>query len=215
MWAKSKVVTNIITDFIHVDNWELTVTTNNITLSSDLSTIERYIKNIDIIDSDNIMALWLPQSKSYLKILGILYFIENTNVSITSDIVERVIKSMYIFNNITLASKPRVIKTLPKSDIAVIWIDIWDIQSSNKAKRLINKCFNVSNYIATIYSINMNPGIPQCKNCWKWKHTTFACHSHGTKYIKYNNPHKVKYHWHFAWCCKLNFKNNPLRLETK
>jgi len=38
----------------------------------------------------------------------------------------------------------------PKSDIAIIWIDIWDAQSSIKAKCLINKYFNVSNYIATI-----------------------------------------------------------------
>jgi len=41
---------------------------------------------------------------------------------------------MYIFNGITLVSKPRVIKALSKSDMTVVWVDIWDAQSSTKAK---------------------------------------------------------------------------------
>ena len=41
---------------------------------------------------------------------------------------------MYIFNSITLVSKPRVIKALSKSDMTVVWADIWDAQSSTKAK---------------------------------------------------------------------------------
>ena len=66
----------------------------------------------------------LSQSKSYLKILGISYFIEDTNLSITLDIVESIIKSTHIFNNIVLASCSQVIKALSKSDMTVIWIDI-------------------------------------------------------------------------------------------
>jgi len=62
----------------------------------------------------------LPQLKSYLKILGILYLIEDTNVSINSDIVKRIIKSTYIFNDVILAFKLRVIKASSKSDIAII-----------------------------------------------------------------------------------------------
>ena len=49
----------------------------------------------------------------------------------------------------------------------IIWIDIWDIKSSSKAKGLINRCFNVERYIVTIQGANMNPSIPQYKNCWK------------------------------------------------
>ena len=36
------------------------------------------------------------------------------------------------------------------------------------AKKLINHYFNVSSFITTIYSANMNPSVLQCKNCWKW-----------------------------------------------
>jgi len=96
-------------DFIYADQQSLTITTNKVALLSDLSTIGNYIKNIDT-----------SQLKSYLKILGISYLIENTNISITSNIAEKIIKSTHIFNDIVLTSKPRVIKVLPKSDIAVV-----------------------------------------------------------------------------------------------
>ena len=49
---------------------------------------------------------------------------DSTNLSITSDAIESIIKSNYIFNNLTLASRPKVIKTSPESDMAIIWIDI-------------------------------------------------------------------------------------------
>jgi len=31
----------------------------------------------------------------------------------------------------------------------------------------------------------------------------------------HNSSHKTKYHCHFIWCCKANFKINLSRLETK
>jgi len=96
----------------------------------------------------------------------------------------------------------------------VIWVDIWDSQSSSKTKILINKCFNFGSHIVTIYSINMKSGVPQCKNCWKWEHTTFACQAHSTKYLKCNGPYKLEHHKNMAWCYKPNFKTNLPKLET-
>ena len=58
------------------------------------------MKELNDVNSDNIISPKLLQSKLYLKILGILYFLDNTNLSIMSDIIERVIKSIYIFNDI-------------------------------------------------------------------------------------------------------------------
>ena len=37
-----------------------------------------------------------------------------------------------------LASKHCIIKASPKSDIIVIWVDIWDSQSGSTAKNIIN-----------------------------------------------------------------------------
>ena len=66
------------------------------------------------------MSLRLPQSKSYLKILGIPYYIEDTSLLITTNIIERVLQTTYIFNNTILTSCLHIIKTSPKSDMAVI-----------------------------------------------------------------------------------------------
>ena len=107
----------------------------------------------------------LPQFKSYLKIIGIPSLIENTNIPINSSVVETILKNNYIFNNISLALKPQVIKILPKLDMVIVWLYIWDVQSSSKAKDLINRCFNIGSYIITIQDANMNLKVSQCKNC--------------------------------------------------
>jgi len=109
----------------------------------------------------------LPQLKSYLKLISIPFLSKKTNSYITSDEINNILKTTHIFNDMVLASKPRVIKVSPKSDMAIVWIDIWDTQNRTKVKCLINRRFNVGSFIATIRSANMNPGVPQCKNCWK------------------------------------------------
>ena len=114
-----------------------------------------------------------------------------------------------------IASKPWVIKVSPKSDIAIVWIDIWDAQSNAKAKGLINRCFNVGRSIAMVRMANVNLDIPQYKNCWKWGHSTFSYRIQGSKCVKCNRPHKSENHCEFSWCCKANNKINSPRLETK
>ena len=114
-----------------------------------------------------------------------------------------------------LASRPKVIKVLPKSNMSIVWIDIWDYQSRSKAKCLINWCFNVGRYIVIIREANMNLNMLQCKNCWRWGHTIFSCRVQESKYVKYNELHKSENHCKFRWCCKVNEKLNPPHLKTK
>ena len=141
----------------------------------------------------------LPKFKSYLKIIGIPFYPHgNLQDRLTLVDIETILQQNHIFDNITLVSKPRVIKVSPKSDMAIVWIDIWDVQSGQKAKMLINRCFNVDNYIATIRGANMNPGVPQYKNCWKWGHSTFSCRIQEAKCIKYNRLYKSEHHREFS-----------------
>ena len=72
---------------------------------------------------DSISPLQLPQSKSYLKIVGIPYFVNKSNTHISSEDIEHILKNNHIFNDIVLTSKPHI-KISPKSDMAIIWIDI-------------------------------------------------------------------------------------------
>ena len=98
--------------------------------------------------------------------------------------------------------------------MAIVWFDIWDSQSSSKAKLLINHFFNFGRFITTIRATNINLGIPQCHNCWKWGHLTFFCRAHGSRCQKCNRSHKLKHYRDLAWYCKTNPKLNLLRLKT-
>ena len=131
-----------------------------------MSIINQYIKNSNDINSLQVDEPRLPKSKSYLKIIGILFFPHaNSQNKLMSNDIEMILKQNHIFDNISLTSKPRVIKVSLKSNMSIVWIDIWDVQSGSNAKMLINRCFNVRSYIATIQGANMNPGVLQCKNC--------------------------------------------------
>ena len=205
-----------LVDYLHSENSGIMVITNKVVQQSDMSIIDNYVKNLNDINSLQVNEPHLPKSKSYLKITGIPFFpYANSQEKLTSDDIEVILKQNHIFNNISLASKLRVIKVSPKSDMSIVWINIWDVQSGKNAKMLINRCFNVSNFIATIRGANMNPGVPQCKNCWKWGYITFSCKIQGAKCVKCNGPHRSKHHQEFGWCCKANSKINPPRLETK
>ena len=119
--TKSEVLVN----YIQSDPLDITIVTNKISQQSDLQIIDQYVKNSNNINTLQVEESYLPQSKSYLKIIGIPFFIHgNTQECLTSSDVKTILKQNQIFNNITLMSRPRVIKISPKSDMAIVWIDI-------------------------------------------------------------------------------------------
>ena len=157
----------VLVDFIQSDASSVTVITNKVTVQSNLYIIKNYIKKIDNINTINIDIPCLSQSKSYLKIIGLPHFPHNnSNEHLTPNNIENMIKQNQIFDNVVLISKLHIIKISPKSDMSIIWIDIWDAQSGSKAKYLINRYFNVGRFIMTIREANINLGVPLYKNCW-------------------------------------------------
>jgi len=126
-----------------------------------LQIIEKYVRNTNHINSGTIKMLHLSQSKFYLKMIDVSYLIEN--VPINSSIIETILKNNYIFNNVLIVSKTHIIKVSSKLDMAIVWLDIWNVQSSSKAKSLINQYFNVRSYITTIQGTNMNLDVLQYK----------------------------------------------------
>ena len=156
---------NIVADFIQSTNNGIVITTNKLANDLNLATIEKYLKSIQNVNLNSIKSPRLPKSKSYMKIIGLPYKI-NQNV-ISPDFIEGVLKETHLFKGVMLASKPPIIKASPKSNMAVVWVDIWDSQSGSLLKNIINHRFNIERFIATIKGTNMNPGVLQCKNCWK------------------------------------------------
>ena len=66
--------TEVVVDFIRSDPIGLVIITNKIAIQSDLQIIDEYIKKSEDINELQVEESRLPQSKSYLKITGILYF---------------------------------------------------------------------------------------------------------------------------------------------
>ena len=83
--ALKNIKSDVMADFVHSDQTGITIVMNKIAALLDLQMIEKYIKQANQIDSENLETPQLPQSKSYLKIIGIPYLLENTYVvAITS-----------------------------------------------------------------------------------------------------------------------------------
>ena len=115
--AKSEV----LVDYICSDPLGISIITNKVFLQYDLQIIDQYIKNSEDINALQVDKPCLSQLKSYLKIIGIPYFpYGNSQDRLTSSDVETILKQNQIFDNINLASKPRVIKVSPKSDMSII-----------------------------------------------------------------------------------------------
>ena len=134
---------------------------SKVALQSDMAIINNYVKNLNDINFLQVDEPHFLKSKLYLKIIGIPFSPHsNSQEKLTPNDIKVILKQDHIFDNISLASKPRVIKVSPKSDMAIVWLDIWDVQSRKNAKMLINRCFNIGNYIATIRDANINPRVP-------------------------------------------------------
>ena len=104
--------------------------TNKPASNLNLSTIKKYLKNVQNVNPDSIESPYLPKSKSYMKIIGLPY---SSKLGVMSpDIIEGVLKDLHLFKNVTLASKPRVIKALPKSDKAIVSQTSFSLYLHNK-----------------------------------------------------------------------------------
>jgi len=69
-------------------------------VQSDLYIIKNYIKKVEDIVTLNVDMPWLPQFKSYLKIIGIPFFLHNnSNKCLTPNDIETIIKQNQIFDN--------------------------------------------------------------------------------------------------------------------
>ena len=103
--ALKTIKSDVKADYVCPEHTSITIVTNKITLVLDLKIIENYIKNVKNVNSEDVEIPRLLQSKSYLRIISISYFMENTNIPITVDFIESVIKANHIFDNLLLASK--------------------------------------------------------------------------------------------------------------
>jgi len=106
------IKSNSIIDFIYINHCGLIVIVNKVAIPSELCVVKNYIKNTTSVDLNNVQFTYLLQSKLYLKILDISYLIKSTNMPINLSVVESIIKSTHIFDNIHIVLKPYIIKNI-------------------------------------------------------------------------------------------------------
>ena len=92
--ALKSIKSEVIVDFIHLDQSEVIIVTNKVASSLDLQTIESYIKSAKHIIAEGVEVLQILKSKSYIKIIDISYLRENTNTPITSEVIEEIFKKI-------------------------------------------------------------------------------------------------------------------------
>jgi len=100
--ALKSIKSNIFANFIKLDDKGIIISTNNIANSSNLQEIKRCVNNSLVVEEDQIKFPRLSQSKLYLKIVGISYIFNQTNIKLSSNEVEKILKNSHIFNNVVL-----------------------------------------------------------------------------------------------------------------
>jgi len=100
------------------------MSTNSIALAVKLEVIKQWLKKTASPSENTEMEPCLPQSKSFLRVLGVSYWNSNTFLPITSAQVVAALSSSSLFEDVTLISLSHIMKASPSSDMSVIWIDI-------------------------------------------------------------------------------------------
>ena len=148
--------------------WDgVSISTNSVVSVAELEVIKQWLKKTAGLGEVAKVEPHLPQFKFFLKVLGVSYWDSKTSLPITPVQVAEALSSSLLFEGVTLASMPRIMKASPSSDMSVIWIDIWNSQKGSKGKMLINRSFNFGHHIATVMGTAMHPGVAQCCNCWR------------------------------------------------
>ena len=90
--------TDVLVNYIRSDNTGVIIVTNKVAQQSDLSIIDRYVKNSNNINTLQVEDSRLPKSKSFLKITGIPFYpYANSQEKLSSSDVETILKQNHIF----------------------------------------------------------------------------------------------------------------------
>ena len=96
------------------------ISTNSVASAAELEVIKQWLKKTVRLGESTEVEPHLPQSKSFLKIFDVPYWDSKSSLPITPAQVEAALSNSPLFEGISLASMPRIIKASPSSDMSVI-----------------------------------------------------------------------------------------------
>jgi hypothetical protein len=110
---------------------------------------------------------------------------------------------------VVLQTLPRVVRDLPKSDMATVYLNIADSVSGARAWALLKQSVQFGQYVACFRAAQANPGMALCSCCWCWGHPELACRTPQGRCPTCSGPHRKERHCTLAGCCKGNPSANP------
>ncbi|KXN86450.1 hypothetical protein AN958_10089, partial [Leucoagaricus sp. SymC.cos] len=147
-------------------------------------------------------------SWSYLKIVDVPFFKADSD-QITSADVRVVMGKSHLAPSFTLTNSPQVMCNSCRADTATMWFDVLDSQLGATTKCLINTSFQFGPSLCFIWAACSYSGIPLCQHCWRWGHSTRACHSQAPRCPRCASPHTEAGHRQHASCCRGNPSAKP------
>ena len=101
--------------------WDgVSISTNSVASAAELEVIKQWLKKTAGLGESTEIEPCLPQSKLFLKILGMPYWNSKSSLAITLAQVETALSNSLLFESVTLASIPYIMKALSSSDMSVI-----------------------------------------------------------------------------------------------
>ena len=101
--------------------WDgVSMSTNSVASAAELEVIKQWLKKTAGLGESIEVEPCLPQSKLFLKILGMPYWDSKSSLAITPAQVETALSNSPLFESVTLASIPCIMKALSSSDMSVI-----------------------------------------------------------------------------------------------
>ena len=94
--------------------WDgVSMSTNSVASAAELEMIKQWLKKTAGLGESTEVEPCLPQSKSFLKILDIPYWDSKSSLPITPAQVEAALSNSPLFEGVSLASMPRIMKASP------------------------------------------------------------------------------------------------------
>ena len=101
--------------------WDgVSISINSVASVAKLEVIKQWVKKTASLGDNTEVEPYLPQSKFFLKILGVLYWNSNSSLPITPAQMAEALSSSSLIEGITSASISHIMKASHSSDMSVI-----------------------------------------------------------------------------------------------
>jgi hypothetical protein len=141
---KSKLCIEAIMNASRVSSF--TLVTIGVANNRDLKILKLYVGCT--LNTTQNFDLGVPQSKSYLKIVHIPFFINNEPIK--PEFVVEAMKCHELADNFIFAGPPQIARNTRDSDSCTVWFYLWDLQNSKWAVPLVNRRINIEGWTSTI-----------------------------------------------------------------